>query len=368
MKNLNNMKKTTKQDMITYAIVLVMFLVCVVYTTTGLASNLFRGLLVPICVNVILAVSLNLTVGILGELSLGHAGFMCVGAFVGSVFSMAVQEAIPSVWIRFPLAFIVGGLAAAVIGLLVGIPVLRLRGDYLAIVTLAFGEIIKNIVNNLYLATDINGVHFAVGVEAYNNTVFDAATKKVYINGAMGITQTPNDSNYFVGFVLIFITLIVILNLVRSRTGRAIMAIRDNRIAAESVGINITKHKLIAFVISAFFAGVAGVLYGHNLSSLVATKFDYNYSIMILVFVVLGGIGSMRGSIIAAVILTALPELLRGLSDYRMLMYAIILIVMMLVNNNETMHMYVQKWFGGLNIKKWLGSAESKKKAKEGVS
>lgn len=368
VKNLNNMKKTTKKDMITYAIVLAMFIFCVFYTTTGLASHLFRGLLVPICVNVILAISLNLTVGILGELSLGHAGFMCVGAFVGSVFSMAAQEAIQSVWIRFPLAFIVGGLTAAIIGLLVGVPVLRLRGDYLAIVTLAFGEIIKNIVNNIYLATDVNGVHFAIGVEAYNNIAFDAATKKVYVNGAMGITSTPNDSNYIVGFILIFITLIIILNLVNSRTGRAIMAIRDNRIAAESTGINITKYKLIAFVISAFFAGVAGVLYGHNLSSLVATKFDYNYSILILVFVVLGGIGSMRGSIIAAIILTALPELLRGLSDYRMLMYAIILIVMMLVNNNETLHMYTQKWFGALNVKKWIGKGKAKNGIKEGVS
>ncbi len=368
MKNLNNMNKATRKNMVTYGIVLAMFLFCVVYTTTGMASHLFRGLLVPICVNVILAISLNLTVGILGELSLGHAGFMCVGAFVGSVFSMVTEESITSVWVRFPLAFIVGGLSAAVIGLLVGIPVLRLRGDYLAIVTLAFGEIIKNIVNNLYLATDANGVHFAIGVEAYNNITFDAMTKKVYINGAMGITDTPNDSNYFVGFALIFITLVVILNLVHSRTGRAIMAIRDNRIAAESVGINITKYKLIAFVISAFFAGVAGVLYGHNLSSLVATKFDYNYSILILVFVVLGGIGSMRGSIIAAVILTALPELLRGLSDYRMLMYAVILIVMMLVNNNETLQMYTQKWFGAINVKKIFGAAGSKKKAKEGVS
>ena len=167
---------------------------------------------------------------------------------------------------------------------------------------------------------------------------------------------------------MIFITLIIILNLVNSRTGRAIMAIRDNRIAAESTGINITKYKLIAFVISAFFAGVAGVLYGHNLSSLVATKFDYNYSILILVFVVLGGIGSMRGSIIAAIILTALPELLRGLSDYRMLMYAIILIVMMLVNNNETLHMYTQKWFGALNVKKWIGKGKAKNGIKEGVS
>ena len=144
------------------------------------------------------------------------------------------------------------------------------------------------------------------------------------------------------------------------------MSIRDNRIAAESVGINITKYKLIAFTVSAFFAGVAGVLYSHNLSSLVATKFDYNYSILILVFVVLGGIGSMRGSIIAAVILTALPELLRGLSDYRMLIYAIILIIMMLVNNNENLNYYKEKLFSGFKTKDSAG--RNSKKGKEGVS
>ena len=242
-------------------------------------------------------------------------------------------------------------MAAAVIGILVGIPVLRLRGDYLAIVTLAFGEIIKNIVNNLYIVTDLKGLHFALGVDGYNSMDLDASSANVIVNGAMGITGTPKDSTYVIGFVLIFITLIVILNLVNSRSGRAIMAIRDNRIAAEATGINITKYKLIAFALSAFFAGVAGVLYSHNLSSLVATKFDYNYSILILVFVVLGGIGSMRGSVIAAVILTALPELLRGLNDYRMLIYAIILIVMMLVNNNEKLSYYKEKLFGGIRDK-----------------
>ena len=355
MNRLKAINKTSKNNFITYGIVVAMFLFCFAYVTSGNATFLFKGLLVPICVNVILAVSLNLTVGILGELSLGHAGFMCVGAFAGSFFSMMTAESITSVWIRFPLAFIIGGMAAAVVGLLVGIPVLRLRGDYLAIVTLAFGEIIKNIMNNLYIAKDINGLHFAIGVGAYNEIPFDMATRKVLVNGAMGITGTPNNSNYFVGFALILITLIIILNLVNSRTGRAIMAIRDNRIAAESVGINITKYKLIAFVISAFFAGVAGVLYSHNLSSVVATKFDYNYSILVLVFVVLGGIGSLRGSVIAAVILTALPEFLRdigNLSDYRMLIYAILLITMMLVNNNENMHQMTQKWFGKLSFKK----------------
>ena len=352
MKRRMDLNKTTRQDMITYGIVIFLFLFCLIYTMSGAASNLFQGLLVPICVNVILAISLNLTVGILGELSLGHAGFMCVGAFAGSIFSLVTAETITSVWIRFPLAFLVGGIAAAIVGILIGIPVLRLRGDYLAIVTLAFGEIIKNILNNVYVVTDANGLHVALSVESYNAIDFDEGTKNVLINGAMGITGTPNDSNLVVGFVLIMITLAVILNLVRSRTGRAIMSIRDNRIAAEATGINITKYKLIAFSVSAFFAGIAGVLYSHNLSTLVATKFDYNMSILILVFVVLGGMGSMRGSTIAAIILTALPEFLRGLSDYRMLIYAIVLILMMLVNNNETMKQYKERLFSKFTIKK----------------
>ena len=252
--------------MITYAIVAACFVFCAVYNGMPGGSSLIKGLFVPICAYVIMAVSLNLTVGILGELSLGHAGFMCLGAFVGSTFSILTQESLTSVWIRFPLAILIGGLVAGAAGVLIGIPVLRLRGDYLAIVTLAFGEIIKSLVNNIYLVKDVNGLHMALSVEAYNNMELDPLTSEELINGAMGITSAPRDSTYIVGVILIFITFIVILNLVNSRAGRAIMAIRDNRIAAESIGINITKYKLIAFTISAMFAGMAGVLYGHNLS------------------------------------------------------------------------------------------------------
>ena len=356
MERLNqSFRKKSNSDTLTYLMVAMLFLFCSAFLASGAAPNLFRGLLVPLCVNVILAISLNLTVGISGELSLGHAGFMCTGAFAGSLFSMMTADSLQSVWLRFPLAFLVGGLAAALMGLLVGIPVLRLRGDYLAIVTLAFGEIIKNICNNLYVIRDVNGLKVMVGVDAYNQTAFDGATKDVLVNGAMGITGTPSDSNYIIGFLLITVTLFVVLNLIHSRTGRAIMSIRDNRIAAESVGINITKYKLIAFVLSAFFAGIAGVLYSHNLASVVATKFDYNYSIMILVFVVLGGIGNMRGSVIAAIVLTALPEFLRELMDYRMLIYAVILIVMMIVNNNGTVKEYLQKTFSFLKFRRKEG-------------
>lgn len=297
-----------------------------VLTASGSLSNQLKGLLVPLCVYVILAVSLNLTVGISGELSLGHAGFMCVGAFSGAFFSKLMAESIASDTLRLVIAILIGAAVAAFFGILIGIPVLRLRGDYLAIVTLAFGEIIKNVLNVLYVGADANGIHVAMSKKALN--LLDEG--QVIIEGAKGIARTPRASNFNIGIVLVLITLFIVLNLIHSRTGRAIMAIRDNRIAAESVGINITKYKLMAFTISASLAGVGGVLYAHNYASLAGGTFDYNMSILILVYVVLGGIGNIRGSMIAAVVLTALPELLRGFSNYRMLIYAIVLIAMML--------------------------------------
>ncbi len=328
-KNLfKNMNKTTKSNLITYALVIVVYIIVQIMVGTGNISNLMKGLLVPLCVYVIAAISLNLVVGISGELSLGHAGFMCVGAYSSSFFSVMTKDVLPEI-VRFPLAILIGAAVAAIFGILIGIPVLKLRGDYLAIVTLAFGEIIKNLMNVMYIGRDSKGLHFsatdttALGLEEGG---------KVIVKGALGITGTPKNSTFTIGIVLILISLFIILNLINSRSGRAIMAIRDNRIAAESVGINITKYKLMAFTISAALAGVAGVLYAHNLSTLTVKKFDYNTSILILVFVVLGGIGNIRGSMIAAVLLTVLPEVLRGLSDYRMLIYAIVLIAMMLFN------------------------------------
>ncbi len=324
------MSKTTKSNFITYGMVIVIYAIVQILTATGSLSSLFKGLLVPLCIYVILAVSLNLTVGILGELSLGHAGFMCIGAFVGSFFSKCMDGTMPD-GLRFFLALVLGAAVAAVFGILIGIPVLRLRGDYLAIVTLAFGEIIKNIVNVLFVGRDAAGFHFSLKDTMSLNL---AEGGEVIVKGPQGISGTPKDATFTIGVILILFTLIVVLNLINSRDGRAIMAIRDNRIAAESVGINITRYKLMAFSISAGLAGMAGVLYAHNLATLTALpkNFGYNMSITILVFVVLGGIGNIRGSIIAAVILTLLPELLRGLNDYRMLIYAIVLIVMMIVN------------------------------------
>lgn len=327
---MKNLSKNTKSSLTTYGMVVVAYIICELFLQTGHMTSLLKGLLVPLCVYAILAVSLNLTVGILGELSLGHAGFMCVGAFTSAVFSKCVMNTVTVPTVRFLLALLVGVVCAGICGVLIGIPVLRLRGDYLAIVTLAFGEIIKNLVNVIYLGKDSAGFHFSMKDIMSLNMEADG---DVIIKGAQGITGAPTDSNFTMGIILLLITLFVVMNLVNSRSGRAIMAIRDNRIAAESIGINITKYKILAFSISAALAGAAGVLYAHNLSTLTALpkNFGYNMSITILVFVVLGGIGNIRGSVIAAVVLTLLPELLRFLSDYRMLIYAVVLIVTMIL-------------------------------------
>ena len=327
---MKNLSKNTKSSLTTYGMVVAAYIICELFLQTGHITSLLKGLLVPLCVYAILAVSLNLTVGILGELSLGHAGFMCVGAFTSAVFSKCVMNTITVPTVRFLLALLVGVVCAGICGVLIGIPVLRLRGDYLAIVTLAFGEIIKNLVNVIYLGKDSAGFHFSMKDIMSLNMEADG---DVIIKGAQGITGAPTDSNFTIGIILLLITLFVVMNLVNSRSGRAIMAIRDNRIAAESIGINITKYKILAFSISAALAGAAGVLYAHNLSTLTALpkNFGYNMSITILVFVVLGGIGNIRGSVIAAVVLTLLPELLRFLSDYRMLIYAVVLIVTMIL-------------------------------------
>ena len=330
MKKKMNLTKSTKSTLITIGMVVVAYIIMTILTKAGALSSLMKGLLVPLCIYAIIAVALNLTVGILGELSLGHAGFMCVGAFSSAFFSLCFKETMEA-GPRFLLAIIIGAGVSALFGLLIGIPVLRLQGDYLAIVTLAFGEIIKNVINVLYVGRDSNGFHFSMKDFMSLNMEADG---KILINGAQGITGTPNDSNFTIAAILLVLTLVIVLNLINSRPGRAIMAIRDNRIAAESVGINITKYKLLAFSISAGLAGLAGVLYAHNLSILQAQpkNFGYNMSIMILVYVVLGGIGNIRGSVIASVILVLLPELMRELNDYRMLIYSVVLIGIMLFN------------------------------------
>ena len=331
MKNMKN--KTTKNNMINYGIVIVLFVIVQALSSTGNLSRLLMGLLVPLCVYTIAAISLNLVVGFSGELSLGHAGFMCVGAFSSALFSQVAADSIPQVP-RFIFAILVGAAVAALFGVIIGIPVLRLRGDYLAIVTLAFGEIIKNLINVLYIGVDDKGLHVATSAAGLH---LEAGGKQI-LKGALGISGTAtlyiDIKNYFflIGVILLLLTLFIVQNLVNSRSGRAITSTRDNRIAAESIGINVTKNKLLAFTISAAIAGVAGVLYAHNLSMLKVSIFDYNMSITILVYVILGGMGNLRGSILATIVLYALPELLRGFSTYRMMNYAIEMITMMLFN------------------------------------
>lgn len=340
---LKSIKPQTKKSFITYILAIAVFLIVELLNNTGNVSYLIGGLLVTLCIYSIAAVSLNLTVGILGELSLGQAGFMCVGAYADGMFSVVTQDTLAA-FIRFPLALLIGGVTAAIFGILIGIPVLRLKGDYLAIVTLAFGEIIKNVFASMYLGYDSNGVHFSLTSQSDLGLEVDG---KMIISGAQGISRTTTDSTFLIAFIALLLTLIISYNFINSRTGRAVMAIRDNRIAAESVGLNITKYKLITFALTAFLAGIAGVLYSHNFYVVQASKFDYNMSILILVFVVLGGIGNIRGSVIAAVILTLLPELLRGINNYRMLIYSIILIAMMLITNNKKI-----KGFFKVNIEK----------------
>ena len=333
METKKTISKTTRSNFITYLMVIVAFVILQVMMSTGNMSSLLKGQLVPICAYIVMAISLNLVVGISGELSLGHAGFMSVGAFSGIVVMACLTPVIASKAVCLIIAMVIGALMAAVAGVIVGVPILRLSGDYLAIVTLAFGEIIKSVVNNLYIGLDSAGLHFAL----LKNTLEMEAGAQMIINGPMGATGVKPASSLIAGFILIMLSLIVVFNLTNSKSGRAIMALRDNKIAAQSVGISVTKYKLMAFVLSAAMAGMAGVLFGMNFTTLVATKFDFNPSILVLVFVVLGGLGNMRGSIIAAALLTVLPELLRSFADYRMLIYAIVLILMMLITNNPTL-------------------------------
>lgn len=301
------MKGLSKSEIKNIAFVVLGYVVITILIKGGFLNRQFTSLLVPIAVNIMLAVSLNLVTGFLGELSLGHACFMSIGAYSSAIFT--VNTNMPGA-LQFLIAIAIGGIMAAIFGFLIGVPVLRLRGDYLAIVTLGFGEIIKSIL------IAMGGI----------------------TNGAKGLSKIPlysNYKNYTLVYIIMVISIFMITNLVKSRDGRAICAVRDNDIATESIGIKVSAFKIKAFVISAFFAGIAGVLYAHNVGIIKPTTFDYNQSIEILVIVVLGGMGSIQGSIIAAVILTVLPELLRGADNYRMLLYSIALILIMIFNHSK---------------------------------
>lgn len=331
MKKIKSLNKFTLVNIKSYGLVLIAFAIVFPLQSTGIINNSISGQLVPICTYIVMAISLTLTVGFLGELSLGHAGFMSVGAFTGVITVICLQGTITNSALQLLVSIIVGGLFAGIAGLLIGIPVLRLRGDYLAIVTLAFGEIIKNIMNCVYVGVDETGLHLStVSADALN-----LVNGKLILNGPQGAVGITKIASFGAGVLLILFTLFVVLNLVNSKAGRAVTAIRDNRIAAESVGIGITRYKLTAFIVSAVLAGMAGALYAMNFSTIAAKKFDFNTSILILVFVVLGGMNNIPGTIIATTLLYMLPELLRGMADYRMLIYAIFLIFVMIITNSE---------------------------------
>ncbi len=336
MKNMEK-KRRLSGNAVTLLMTAVIAAVCAGMLYSGAASRQMSSMLVSMTCYIAMAVSLNLVVGLLGELSLGHAGFMSAGLFTGCLFSLATADSLPLI-VRLPAAMLIGGLAAALVGLVVGLPALRLKGDYLAIVTLGCGEIIKSIITNL----NVTG-----GAKGLNTGAIYADTK----------TLLPY------GIVLVFLVVIVMMNLKNSRHGRAIMAIRDNRIAAESNGVNVTYYKLMVFIIAAFFAGMAGVLYGHTLANIKPAMFDYNMSIEILVIVVLGGMGSIRGSIIATIILRALPEALREVADYRMLAYSVLLIVIMLLNASPKFAELKGRWSVG-NILR-MRKANKEKEGKE---
>lgn len=271
--------------------------------TSGSISKYYSGVISSIGISIILAVSLNVATGYLGQLPLGHAGFMAIGAYTSAL----IMKAVAGTPALFPVALLVGGLVAAVFGLLIGIPALRLRGDYLAILTLGFGEIIKVILLNI---DNVLGFKFT--------------------NGAAGLQKIPKTTTFLITFICVGVTCFVIHTMMKSRHGRAILSIRENEIAAESCGISTTYYKTLGFVVSAFFAGVAGGLYAGNIGILNPSAFGFMKSIEILVMVVLGGMGSMIGSVMSATVLTALPEFLREFSDWRMVVYSLVLVIVMI--------------------------------------
>ena len=290
------------------------------YVNGGGVSGYITKVLMVIGINIILAVSLNVATGYLGQLPLGHAGFMAVGAYTGGIFLKAVNASEAtgfSYAVLVAAALVLSGLVAALFGIVIGVPALRLRGDYLAIITLGFGEIIRVVLTNI---DEVLGF------------------KLTY--GASGLKRIPKITSYGNVLICVVLTCLIIHLIMKSRHGRAILAIRENEIAAESCGVRTTYYKVMAFTLSAFFAGVAGCLYAGYLGSLQPTTFGFMKSIEILVMVVLGGMGSMLGSILSAITLTALPEALRAFEDYRMVAYSLVLVLVMIFKPTGLMGQY----------------------------
>ena len=285
------MKKQFKKVGISFIGTILLYFILTFLISSGIISNYWLGIIMIAGINIILASSLNLATGYLGQLTLGHAGFMSVGAYVSALCSIHLE-------LPFIASLLMGAIIAAIIGVIIGIPTLRLKGDYLCIITLAFNEIIRVIMVNLSIT-----------------------------NGSKGLVGIPRSTNFAIVFFSAAVTVFVIYSIVKSRHGRAIISIREDETASELSGIPTTYYKILAFAISAFFAGLAGGLYAHYITVISPKVFDYNKSVEILVIVVLGGMGNWKGSIIAAIVMTILPEYLRAFSQYRMLLYAAILII-----------------------------------------
>ena len=296
--------------LINTVLIVLFVLASTLFVNSGAVSGYFTKILMVIGINIILAISLNIATGYLGQLPLGHAGFMAVGAYTGGIFLKAVDAAKATggtYFLYVAAALVLSGIVAGIFGILIGVPALRLKGDYLAIITLGFGEIIRVVLTNI-----------------------DSVLGFDLTYGASGLKRIPKITTFFNVLLCVVLSCVVIHMVMKSRHGRAILSIRENEIAAESCGIRTTYYKVMAFTMSAFFAGVAGCLYAGYLGSLQPSSFGFMKSIEILVMVVLGGMGSMLGSILSATVLTALPEALRAFSDYRMVVYSLVLVLMMI--------------------------------------
>lgn len=303
------MKKNNKTIFLNLACVAVLYAILFGLIASGVIGSYYLSILLMVGINIILATSLNLTTGFLGQLALGHAGFMAIGAYTAGIFTKNITG-IPET-AAFLLAILLGGLVAALFGFVIGIPALRLRGDYLAIITLGFGEIIRVVIENLSIT-----------------------------GGGQGLTRIPRLTNFNTVFFITVLVIAFLFLFIRSRHGRAIIAIREDEIAAEACGVKVTYYRVLAFTLAAFLAGVAGALYAHKVGVLGAKDFGFARSIDIVVMVVLGGLGSFTGSIVAAIVLTILPELLRSFEGYRMVIYSVALIAMMIFKPGGLMNGY----------------------------
>ncbi len=325
----------TKGILKTYAInliaVLLLYGTLVALSQSGALNKYYSGILVLVCINIMLAVSLNLTTGCLGQIALGHAGFMSIGAYTAALFTKWLDLTGVGAYFGFFGGLILGGLLAAVFGLIIGLPALRLKGDYLAIITLGFGEIIRVLIENLN-----------------------------FTGGAQGLRSIDKFSSLPIASAICIVSVGLLTTMMRSRHGRAILSIREDDIASEAAGIHNTYYRTMAFTVAAFFAGVAGGVYAHYIGILGAKNFNFMKSVEIIIIVVLGGLGSFTGSIVAAIILTILPELLRNFEDYRMLVYSIALILIMIFKPSGIFGRY--EFSLSRAISYWIDVAKGKRK------